>query len=54
MMIDVTHTSTPDTFVYPGTPAPAVSSTRTLTHDGAAVTFTLGTGKTDISDILTH
>ena len=32
----------------------STGDTYTLTHDGAAVTFTLGTGKTDISDILTH
>ena len=39
MIIDLTHTITPDTFVYPGTPAPAFSSTRTLTHDGARETL---------------
>ena len=32
----------------------STGDTYTLTHDGAAVTFTLGTGKTDISAILTH
>ena len=39
MIIDLTHTITPDTFVYPGTPAPAFSSTRTLTRDGARETL---------------
>ena len=32
----------------------STGDTYTLTHDGSTVTFTLGTGKTDISDILTH
>ena len=39
MIIDLTHTITPDTFVYPGTPAPAFSATRTLTADGARETL---------------
>mgnify|MGYP000009162892 FL=1 len=39
MIIDLTHTITPDTFVYPGTPAPAFSLTRTITHDGARETL---------------
>lgn len=39
MIIDLTHTITPDTFVYPGTPAPAFSPTRTITHDGARETL---------------
>ena len=39
MIIDLTHTITPDTFVYPGTPAPAFSSTRNLTRDGARETL---------------
>ena len=30
----------------------STGDTYTLTHDGAAVTFTLGAGKTDVSDIL--
>lgn len=38
MIIDLTHTITPDTFVYPGTPAPSFSSTRTITRDGARET----------------
>lgn len=38
MIIDLTHTITPETFVYPGTPAPAFSSTRTLTQDAARET----------------
>ena len=32
----------------------STGDTYTLTHDGAAVTFTLGAGKTDISTIPTH
>lgn len=39
MIIDLTHTISPETFVYPGTPRPAFSSTRTLTHDGARETL---------------
>ena len=39
MIIDLTHTITPDTFVYPGTPAPAFSPTRTIAHDGARETL---------------
>ena len=39
MIIDLTHTITPDTFVYPGTPAPAFSSTRTITRDSARETL---------------
>lgn len=38
MIIDLTHTITPETFVYPGTPAPAFSPTRTLTKDAARET----------------
>ena len=39
MIIDLTHTITPDTFVYPGTPRPAFSHTRTLTQNGARETL---------------
>ena len=39
MIIDLTHTISPETFVYPGTPAPAFSSTRTLTENGARETL---------------
>ena len=39
MIIDLTHTITPDTFVYPGTPAPMFSATRTIAHDGARETL---------------
>ena len=39
MIIDLTHTITPDTFVYPGTPRPAFSHTRTLTDNGARETL---------------
>ncbi len=39
MIIDLTHTIQPDTFVYPGTPAPSFSTTRTITRDGARETL---------------
>ena len=39
MIIDLTHTITPDTFVYPGSPRPAFSHTRTLTDNGARETL---------------
>jgi kynurenine formamidase len=39
MIIDLTHTIRPETFVYPGTPAPAFSTTRTITRDGAQETL---------------
>ena len=39
MIIDLTHTITPDTFVYPGTPSPAFSATRTIARDGARETL---------------
>ena len=39
MIIDLTHTITPHTYVYPGTPAPAFSSTRTIPTDGARETL---------------
>ena len=39
MIIDLTHTISPETFVYPGTPSPAFSSTRTLTQNGARETL---------------
>ncbi len=39
MIIDLTHTISPDTFVYPGTPAPAFSPTRTITRDNARETL---------------
>lgn len=39
MIIDLTHTITPNTFVYPGTPAPAFSKTRSITQDSARETL---------------
>ena len=39
MIIDLTHTISPETFVYPGTPAPAFSVTRSITRDGAQETL---------------
>ena len=39
MIIDLTHTITPETFVYPGTPAPMFSATRSITRDGARETL---------------
>lgn len=39
MIIDLTHTISPETFVYPGTPAPAFSKTRTIVRDGAQETL---------------
>ena len=39
MIIDLTHTITPDTFVYPGTPRPTFSATRTLTNNSARETL---------------
>ncbi|SFP50816.1 Kynurenine formamidase [Oscillibacter sp. PC13] len=39
MIIDLTHTITPETFVYPGTPAPSFSVTRSITRDGARETL---------------
>ena len=39
MIIDLTHTISPETFVYPGTPAPSFSATRTLTMNGARETL---------------
>ena len=39
MIIDLTHTITPGTFVYPGTPAPAFSMTRSITQDSARETL---------------
>lgn len=38
MLIDMTHTITPDIPVYPGDPAPAFSSLATLTRDGFRTT----------------
>ena len=38
MIIDLTHTISPETFVYPGTPRPAFSPTRTLAQNGARET----------------
>ena len=39
MIIDLTHTITPDTCVYPGTPRPAFSHTRTLTDNGCNIRY---------------
>ena len=39
MIIDLTHTISPETYVYPGTPAPAFSPTRTITRDNARETL---------------
>lgn len=39
MIIDLTHTITPNTYVYPGTPAPSFSATRTIAQDGARETL---------------
>ncbi len=39
MIIDLTHTIQPETFVYPGTPAPSFSATRTIPRDGARETL---------------
>ena len=47
MMIDLTHTISPDIPVYPGTPSPAVSSICTITKDGfreSALSITTHTG----------
>ena len=39
MIIDLTHTISPDTYVYPGTPSPAFSSTRTILQNNARETL---------------
>ena len=39
MIIDLTHTISPETYVYPGTPAPSFSPTRTITRDNARETL---------------
>ena len=39
MIIDLTHTISPDTYVYPGTPSPAFSATRTIARDNARETL---------------
>lgn len=39
MIIDLTHTICPNTFVYPGTPAPAFSTTRTIIQHAAQETL---------------
>ena len=39
MIIDLTHTISPETYVYPGTPAPAFSATRTINRDNARETL---------------
>ena len=47
MLIDLTHTIAPDIPVYPGTPAPAFTSLRTITKDGfreSALHITTHTG----------
>ena len=47
MLIDLTHTIAPDIPVYPGTPAPAFPSLRTITKDGfreSALHITTHTG----------
>ena len=47
MLIDMTHTITPDIPVYPGTPAPCLSPACTFTKDGfreTLLTFSSHTG----------
>lgn len=39
MIIDLTHTISPETYVYPGTPAPMFSATRTIERDKARETL---------------
>ncbi len=39
MIIDLTHTIAPETYVYPGTPAPAFTPTRTMARNGCRETL---------------
>ncbi len=39
MIIDLTHTISPETYVYPGTPSPSFNLVRTINRDGAQETL---------------